>query len=72
VSDARLGDLILGDGLDEQARVVNWRIRRLLAAGYGSDDAVALGLDPTIDIHVAIRLVREGCPPETAVRILSP
>jgi hypothetical protein len=65
------------DGVDgdrrsetEQERIVRWRVERLLAAGYDGEAALALGIDLTIDLHVAVDLLVAGCSPETALRIL--
>jgi hypothetical protein len=54
----------------EQERIVRWRVERLLAAGYDSVTALLIGVELTVDLHVAVDLVRAGCLPETAVRIL--
>ena len=57
-------------GPDPAARVLGWRIEQLIAVGYDSDSAFVLALDRTVDLHDATELVRRGCPPETAFRIL--
>jgi hypothetical protein len=57
-------------GADPAARVLSWRIEQLIAVGYESDSAFVLALDRSIDLHEATELVRRGCPPETAFRIL--
>jgi hypothetical protein len=57
-------------GPDPAARVLSWRIEQLIAVGYESDSAFVLALDRSIDLHEATELVRRGCPPETAFRIL--
>ena len=54
----------------EQVRVLSWRVERLLDAGYDGEAALVIGLDPGIDLHRAVELVRAGCPPATALRIL--
>jgi hypothetical protein len=54
----------------ERDRVVNWRLRELLAAGYGEEDALELALALQVDLHLAIDLPQRGCPHKTAVRIL--
>jgi hypothetical protein len=54
----------------EQARVLSWRVERLLDAGYDGETALVIGLDERIDLHRAVSLVRSGCPPATALRIL--
>ncbi len=55
---------------DPAARVLGWRIEQLIAVGFDSDAALVLALDRTIDLHEATELVRRGCPPQTAFRIL--
>ncbi len=55
---------------DQAARVLSWRVEQLLAAGFDGDAAFVLALDRDVDLHEAIELVRRGCPPPTALRIL--
>ncbi len=55
---------------DPAARVLGWRIEQLLAVGFDSDAALVLALDRSVDLHDATELVRRGCPPPTAFRIL--
>jgi hypothetical protein len=55
---------------DPAARVLGWRIEQLLLVGYESDAALVLALDRSVDLHEATELVRRGCPPPTAFRIL--
>jgi hypothetical protein len=56
---------------DRQApEVLRWRLERLIDAGYPAATASSLAERVEIDLHLAIRLVRNGCPPATAVRIL--
>jgi hypothetical protein len=50
--------------------VRSWRLRELVRAGYRPWDAFLLSLRPDIDLHVAVGLLKEGCPVETALRIL--
>ena len=54
---------------DEVQRVLQWRISRLLRAGYDEQSAVRLARSP-VDLHTAIDLFERGCAPELAVRIL--
>jgi len=55
---------------NEFRRLVQWRRAALERAGYepAAADAIAERVD--VDLHVATDLVRDGCPPETALRIL--
>ena len=55
---------------DPAAVVLGWRVEQLIAAGFDSDAAFVLALDRTVDLHDATELVRRGCPPQTALRIL--
>jgi len=57
-------------GPDPAARVLGWRIEQLIAVGFDSDAALVLALDRSVDLHEATELVRRGCPPTTAFRIL--
>ena len=50
--------------------VIGWRLRSLGDAGYGFDEALTLAVRPEVDLHLAADLLRRGCPPETALRIL--
>jgi hypothetical protein len=55
-----------------ERRVVAWRRRRLLDAGFDSDFADALGAESRVDLHALLQLVERGCPPALAARILAP
>jgi hypothetical protein len=50
--------------------VVCWRAETLVRAGFVASAAVDLAVSKHVDLHVAVRLVECGCPPETALRIL--
>ena len=54
----------------ELERVERWRTAELMRVGFAGDDAVALAARLDVDLHQAIELIRRGCPPELAVRIL--
>ncbi len=54
----------------EAERVLAWRREELERAGYDMVAAGDLALRSDVDLHLAIALVRDGCPPETAARIL--
>ena len=54
----------------ELERVERWRTSELMRVGFPGDDAIALAARLEVDLHEAIELVRRGCPPELAVRIL--
>jgi hypothetical protein len=50
--------------------VRRWRLHGLVRAGYDPCDALVLSGQPEIDLHLAIDLIKRGCPPRMAVRIL--
>jgi Protein of unknown function (DUF5661) len=50
--------------------VIHWRLVQLLRAGYDQADAERLARRTEVDLHFAINLVRRGCPPRVAQRIL--
>ena len=54
----------------EQERVEHWRAEELVRAGYDPSDAIALAARHDIDLHMAVELVEQGCPHETAIDIL--
>jgi hypothetical protein len=54
----------------EQERIVSWREQELSRAGYGLAAARALARAAEIDLHQAVDLVKAGCDPQLAVRIL--
>jgi hypothetical protein len=57
--------------LDYEAELVrSWRLEELQRAGYPADVARGLAELPHVDLHMATNLLRRGCPPETALRIL--
>ncbi|MGH3015296.1 MAG: hypothetical protein ACRDOP_00840 [Gaiellaceae bacterium] len=57
--------------LDAEAELVrSWRIEELERAGYSSGDARHLGELGHVDLHQATSLLRGGCPPDVALRIL--
>jgi len=54
----------------ELDRIVRWRSEELERAGYSPDGAAALAARLEVDLHEAIDLVKGGCPPDIALRIL--
>ena len=54
----------------ELGRVVDWRCQELRRAGYDEHAARALAERVETDLHRAIDLLKGGCPPATAARIL--
>jgi len=59
---------VLDEG--EAERVLRWRLVELIGAGYCWDDALMLATHVEVDLHLAGDLLRRGCPPATALRIL--
>jgi len=55
---------------NEQELVERWRAEELERAGYPEDAAAELAMRGDIDLHRAIALLANGCPPELAADIL--
>ena len=53
-----------------ESQVVRWRFEELRRAGFETEDAIIVAEEMRIDLHLATTLLRRGCPPETALRIL--
>ena len=53
---------------DELVRL--WRAEFAARLGYDQAEAEAIALDLTIDLHLLRRLLRSGCAPELALRIV--
>jgi hypothetical protein len=56
--------------IDELYTVECWRYEVLKHAGFHPKLAHALAADPDVDLHQAVRLLEQGCPTLTALRIL--
>ena len=54
----------------EPDEIVLWRTEQLERAGYPAGSAVVVAAHPEVDLHAAVDLVRNGCPVQTALRIL--
>ena len=50
--------------------VFDWRFSELTLAGYSDADALLLAREKAVELRLAERLLAEGCPPATALRIL--
>ena len=57
-------------GDERDVEVLPWRLHELLKAGFACDDTIVLTSHSEVDLHLATDVVRQGCPPSTAVRIL--
>lgn len=58
------------DQLGPTQEVLDWRFQVLLEARYPREDAWEIASELSVDLHRATDLVRQGCPPKTAVAIL--
>jgi hypothetical protein len=57
--------------LDAEAELIRaWRLEELTRAGYAPADAAQLADLTHVDLHMAMSLLRRGCAPELALRIL--
>ena len=54
----------------EKERIERWRTAELLRAGYEPAAASLLAVRLDVDLHYAIDLLRAGCEPSLALRIL--
>lgn len=61
---------VLSGRLTETDTVRRWRLEELIRAGYAPYDALLLSCRRDVELHTATELLRRGCPPRTALRIL--
>jgi hypothetical protein len=54
----------------ESERVLLWREEELERVGYEREKARDLAERAYVDLHLAMDLLRRGCPADTALRIL--
>jgi hypothetical protein len=54
----------------ELEQVERWRTTELERAGYSADAAARIASRHDVDLHRAVQLVENGCPPELALKIL--
>ena len=54
----------------EAEAILRWRFEELVRAGYDISSALVLASHVEIDLHDASALTRQGCPADTALRIL--
>ena len=54
----------------EAERVVDWRRAALERAGYATPAATEIAARVDVDLHLAVDLLRRGCPQDTALQIL--
>jgi hypothetical protein len=55
---------------EETQLVEAWRAEQLEMAGYGAQAAAQLAMRHDVDLHGACGLLRQGCSPELALKIL--
>jgi hypothetical protein len=53
-----------------ESHVTRWRFDELRRAGFEREDALVVASTVEVDLHLATRLLRDGCPRQTALRIL--
>ena len=56
--------------VDEAADVLAWRFDLLCRGGFDIEAAAVVASNVEVDLHDALALVRRGCEPQTAIRIL--
>jgi hypothetical protein len=54
----------------ESERIERWRAEELERAGYEPGAAAKIAVRSDIDLHLAVKLLSRGCPPDLALRIL--
>ena len=54
----------------EIERIEQWRAEELERAGYSARDAARLAARHDVDLHLAVQLLRQGCPADLALDIL--
>jgi hypothetical protein len=54
----------------ELERIEQWRAEELRRIGYPRRDASRLAARHDVDLHLAIDLIRQGCPVPVAMQIL--
>ena len=54
----------------EQDKIERWRAAELERAGYEPTAAALLASRGDVDLHAAIDLLRNGCTPDLALKIL--
>ena len=56
--------------LQADGQVALWRIAQLQRSGYSETAAARIGAWGHIDLHLAVTIREQGCPEETALKIL--
>jgi hypothetical protein len=55
---------------EELIRVLVWRFKQLCRSGFELELATTIAARMDVDLHAAIDLVEQGCPPDVAGRIV--
>jgi hypothetical protein len=63
-------DVIEASGMTDEELIFAWRFEQLQRAGFDSELALDLAVCAGVDLHDATELVRRGCAPALAARIL--
>ena len=54
----------------ELEKIERWRAEELMRAGFGTRAAGRLATRHDVDLHRAVGLLEQGCPPQLALKIL--
>ena len=54
----------------EAETILCWRFDGLVRAGFDASDAVLLASAAEVDLHAAVDLLKRGCSPALALRVL--
>ena len=57
-------------GSSDEDGIVLWRAEELQRAGFRPVLADAVAVRKDVDLHLAVDLVKKGCPDDMAIRIL--
>ena len=63
-------EVIAASGMTEEELIFAWRYEQLQRVGFDAELALDLAVCGEVDLHDATELVRRGCAPTLAARIL--
>jgi hypothetical protein len=63
-------EIIEAGGMTDEELIFAWRFEQLQRAGFDTELALDLATCTGVDLHDATELVRRGCAPAVAARIL--
>lgn len=55
---------------NETEQIIRWRAEQLRDAGFQFEHGLAIAPRLDIDLHRALRMAEQGCPPDLVVEIL--